>query len=61
MERIHNEKAIEKIPPNFLKRLKSFVENVQVSDVASEEEKKMILRVCDRNINEFENGLITKD
>ena len=52
---------MEYIPQNFFKRLKSFVENVQVSDMASEEEKKMILRVCDKNINEFENGLITKD
>ena len=52
---------MEYIPPNFFKRLKSFVENVQVNDMPSEEEKEMILYVCDKNINEFENGLTTKD
>ena len=31
----------------FWKRLKSFVGNVQVGDVMSDEEKEMILRVCD--------------
>lgn len=41
---------MEYIPQNFFKRLKSFVENVQVNDMPSEEEKEMILYVCDRNL-----------
>lgn len=32
---------------NFFKRLKLFVENVQVNDAMSEEEKDFILRACD--------------
>lgn len=32
---------------NFFDRLKSFVSNVQVNDMMSEEEKGMILHVCD--------------
>jgi hypothetical protein len=32
---------------NFFERLKSFVSNVQVNDMASEEEKQMIINVCE--------------
>ncbi len=32
---------------NFFSRLKAFIENAQVSDMISEEEKQMILYVCD--------------
>lgn len=31
---------------NFWKRLESFISNVQVSDMPSEEEKEMILHIC---------------
>lgn len=33
--------------PNFWQRLKTFIENVQVNDQPSEEEKQMILKICD--------------
>ncbi len=32
---------------NFFERLKSFVSNVQVNDMPSEEEKQMIINVCE--------------
>lgn len=32
---------------NFFERLKSFVDNVQVNDMAAEEEKDMIINVCE--------------
>ena len=35
---------------NFWIRLKSFVINVQVNDQMSEEEKEMILNICDKRI-----------
>ena len=35
-----------KLPINFWTRLKGFVEDVQVNDPASEEEKGMIVHVC---------------
>ena len=35
--------------PGFWKRLKSFVNNVQVNDPMSEEEKEMIIHVCDKH------------
>ena len=35
--------------PGFWKRLKSFVSNVQVNDPMSEEEKEMIIHVCDKH------------
>ncbi len=35
----------------FWKRLLSFVENVQVNDMASEEEKDYIIRTAQKNIN----------
>ena len=31
---------------NFFKRLESFISNVQVNDMSSEEEKSMIINVC---------------
>jgi hypothetical protein len=34
----------------FWKRLELFMENVNVNDIMSEEEKEMILSVCKRNI-----------
>ena len=39
----------DKLPINFWTRLKEFIEDVQVNDPASEEEKGMIVHVC----NEF--------
>ena len=39
----------DKLPINFWTRLKEFIEDVQVNDPASEEEKEMIVHVC----NEF--------
>ena len=36
---------------NFYLRLKSFVSNVQVNDPMSEEEKEMIIYVCNKQIN----------
>ena len=36
---------------NFYLRLKNFVSNVQVNDMMSEEEKEMIISVCDKKIN----------
>ena len=39
----------DKLPINFWTRLKDFIEDVQVNDPASEEEKGMIVHVC----NEF--------
>ncbi len=36
---------------NFYLRLKNFVSNVQVNDPMSEEEKEMIISVCNRQIN----------
>ena len=38
---------------NFWKRLEMFVENVQVNDMPSEEEKEMILNVCKREQESF--------
>ena len=35
---------------NFWIRLKSFVSNVKVNDQMSEEEKEMILNICDKRI-----------
>lgn len=32
---------------NFFERLKSFVDNVQVNDMTGEEEKNMIINVCE--------------
>ena len=57
MNQMHKEcnEAIESIrkedkpPINFWTRLKDFIEDVQVNDPASEEEKAMIVHVC----NEF--------
>ena len=36
---------------NFYLRLKSFVSNVQVNDPMSEEEKEMIIYVCNKQLN----------
>jgi hypothetical protein len=36
---------------NFYLRLKAFVSNVQVNDPMSEEEKEMIIYVCNKQIN----------
>lgn len=36
---------------NFYLRLKNFVSNVQVNDMMSEEEKEMIISVCNRQMN----------
>ena len=36
----------DKLPINFWTRLKEFIEDVQVNDPASEEEKEMIVHVC---------------
>jgi len=36
---------------NFYLRLKNFVSNVQVNDMMSEEEKEMIISVCDKQLN----------
>ena len=36
---------------NFWQRLKTFVENVQVNDMPSEEEKSMIIHICDKQSN----------
>ena len=38
----------------FWERLEDFVENVQVADPASHEEKEMILSVCKEKIEEVE-------
>ena len=35
--------------PGFWKRLKTFAKNVQVNDPMSEEEKEMIIHVCDKH------------
>jgi len=35
--------------PNFYKRLRNFVSNVQVNDPMSEEEKEMIIHICDKH------------
>ena len=37
---------------NFWKRLEMFIENVQVNDAMSEEEKDMILRVAKEQMNQ---------
>ena len=36
---------------NFYLRLKSFVSNVKVNDPMSEEEKEMIIYVCNKQLN----------
>jgi hypothetical protein len=36
---------------NFYLRLKEFVSNVQVNDPMSEEEKEMIIYVCNKQLN----------
>lgn len=36
---------------NFWKRLKSFVQNVQVNDPMSDEEKDMIIHVCNEKLS----------
>jgi hypothetical protein len=36
---------------NFYLRLKAFVSNVQVNDPMSEEEKEMIIYVCNKQLN----------
>jgi F0F1-type ATP synthase delta subunit len=36
---------------NFYSRLKKFVSNVKVNDMMSEEEKEMIICVCDKQLN----------
>ena len=33
--------------PGFYERLRAFIENVEVNDPMSEEEKAMIIHVCD--------------
>lgn len=38
----------------FWERLKSFVENVQVNDLMSEEEKQMILNNCEKKIENLQ-------
>ena len=39
----------------FWKRLKSFIEGVQVNCAMDEEEKDMILHVCNLKLNELKN------
>lgn len=39
------------MPPSFWKRLEMFVNNVQVNDPMSEEEKEMILHTCKKQLN----------
>ena len=40
---------------NFYLRLKRFVSNVQVNDLMSEEEKEMIIHVCNEKLNKQDN------
>lgn len=42
----------------FWKRLKSFVSDVQTGCAAGEEEKEMILFVCDKKMHEYKNQRI---
>jgi len=44
------EKAVT-LPLNFWYRLKGFVGNVQVADMMSEEEKEMIIHVCEQSLS----------
>jgi len=45
------EDMADKLFNNFYLRLKSFVSNVQVNDPMSEEEKEMIIYVCNKQLN----------
>lgn len=43
---------------NFWKRLEMFVENVQVNDAMSEEEKEMIIRIAQDEQNSHKHGVM---
>ena len=50
----NNEPKQTTLPLNFWSRLQSFVSDIQVNDMAGEEEKEMIINVCNKQLNDKE-------
>ena len=48
----NNEPKQTTLPLNFWSRLQSFVSDIQVNDMAGEEEKEMIINVCNKQLND---------